>query len=255
MQPGDPRLSRRPAPLPRAQAPRACRGRRPDLPRRGLAPSPRWAPLGRSGCSARASRDCPEGGWRGGRAAAAGRGPLYGAGGRWEGGAGESGPPHSCARRAPVGAGAGAPPPRARPPEKAAAPSAPSPCAPTDGGGGGGGASPISPGRPRAPRLPTPPGCGVGCPVPPAGGVASWLPTHLRTQGGEQPRCPDGHRPCARGFRPVPVPARAQGCLSPICHSLGPFGLTRLHVCLEGDPSKDCFPECPQARHLNLLDV
>lgn len=91
---------------------------------------------------------------------------------------------------------------RARPPEKAAAPSAPSPCAPTDGGGGGGGASPISPVQPRAPRLPTPPGCGVGCPAasgrgwplsPPPGPP----PTHLRTQGGARPRCPDGHRPCA----------------------------------------------------------
>lgn len=69
---GDPTTA---LPRPASRAPRL------DLPWRGLAPSPRWAPLGGSGCSARASRDRPEDGLQGGRAAA-GRGPLYGAGGR-----------------------------------------------------------------------------------------------------------------------------------------------------------------------------
>lgn len=254
MQPGDPRLSRRPAPLPRAQAPRACRGRRPDLPRRGLAPSPRWAPLGRSGCSARASRDCPEGGWRGGRAAAAGRGPLYGAGGRWEGGAGESGPPHSCARRAPVGAGAGAPPPPGPPPGKGCGSLGAQPLRPDRRrrgrrrslphlSGPAQGAAPPHPSRLRS-RVP-------GCLWP---GVASWLPTHLRTQGGEQPRCPDGHRPCAwlsSGAGARAGPRMPEPDLS-FPGSVRPHPPPRVS---RGRSSKDCLPECPQARHLNLLDV
>lgn len=50
----------------------------------GLAPWPRWAPLGGSGCwRARASGTVRRAGFReGGQPAAAGRGPLYGAGGR-----------------------------------------------------------------------------------------------------------------------------------------------------------------------------
>lgn len=160
MQPGDPRLPR--PPLPRAQAPGACGGRRPDLPWRRLAPSPRWAPLGCSGCSARASRDCREGGWQGGRAAARGGDRFMGraAGGKEAlvsqagripaRGAHLSGQEPGRRRR------------RARPPEKAAAPSAPGPCArPDDGGGGGGeGASPS-----LQSSLPTPPGCRLRCPA------------------------------------------------------------------------------------------
>ncbi|XP_038477961.1 basic proline-rich protein-like [Canis lupus familiaris] len=216
---------RAPRPAPRPQPPAPARVGA-DLPRRGLAPSPRWAPLGCSRCGAGEPGTVR-------RAAAAAGGHRFM--GRAAGGKEAL---VSQARRIPArGAHLSGQEPgrrrcRARPPEKAAAPAAPGP-APRPTAAGAGEEPPPPPPRPAPGAAPPPP---AGCPAAPARrGLPAPCPgrrppTSRRCAVSSATAPTAGDR--ARGFRPCGREAPGQGCPGPICHPPGPRS-SPLHVCVQ----------------------